>query len=146
VTSTSASASTEQTVLAPGRDAPRAAREFADGVLGRWRLPSLAAPVELVVSELVTNAVRHAGTAVTVRLTRVPEGLLVEVDDAGAGHPHVVAPLRRSVGGHGLAIVERLADAWGHEDRGDGKTVWARLCLPGDMSQDGDLGSRAAKG
>ena len=120
------------TVLAPGPDAPRAAREFALGVLGRWRLADLAAPVELVVSELVTNAVRHAGTSMTLRLTRVPQGVLVEVDDAGGGRPHVVAPLRRSAGGHGLAIVERLADAWGHEERGDGKTVWARLRLPGD--------------
>lgn len=114
---------TSQTVLAPGPGAPRAARKFADGVLGHWGLVGMAASVELVVSELVANAVRYAGTTVTVRLTCLAEGLLVEVDDVGPGVARVITATQPTVGGYGLVIVERLAEDWGQQarDRGEGE-------------------------
>ncbi len=125
------SRATSRAALAPDADAPRAARDFAARTLRRWGVPQWGEPVGLVVSELVTNAVRHAGTRATLRLVPTPGGLVVEVDDGAQGRPHIVPPDRRTAdGGLGLAIVDRLAEAWGYEPRPDGKTVWARLSLP----------------
>ena len=125
---------TSEIVLEPDRDAPRAAREFVADVLRRWRVHGPVEPAELVVSELVTNAVRHAGTTVTLRLIPTVAGLLVEVDDAARAAPRMVPVQRRAIGGHGLAIIDRLAVAWGHRDREGGKTVWAELLFPDEVS------------
>ncbi|MFL6117591.1 MAG: ATP-binding protein [Catenulispora sp.] len=125
------SRATSRAALAPDADAPRAARDFAARTLLRWGVPQWGEPVGLVVSELVTNAVRHAGTRATLRLVPTATGLVIEVDDAADGRPHIIPPDRRTAdGGLGLAIVDRLAEAWGYEPRPDGKTVWARLSLP----------------
>lgn len=124
---------TSETVLAPEADAPRAARDFAARTLRRWGVPQWAEPVGLVVSELVTNAVRHAGTLTTLRLVPAEDGVVVEVDDGAGGQPRLLPPDGRTAGGGlGLAIVDRLADDWGCTGRtdGTGKTVWARLRLP----------------
>jgi anti-sigma regulatory factor (Ser/Thr protein kinase) len=80
---------------------------------------------QLLVSELVTNAVRHGGPPVTVRVECVGvEGLRVSVSD---GDPR--PPVRRDVdpdseGGRGVALVDILSDRWGVEAGLPGKTVW----------------------
>jgi len=80
---------------------------------------------QLLVSELVTNAVRHGGPPVTVRVECVGvEGLRVSVSD---GDPR--PPVRRDVepeaeGGRGVALVDILSDRWGVEAGEPGKTVW----------------------
>lgn len=80
---------------------------------------------QLLVSELVTNAVRHGGPPVTVRVECVgAEGLRVSVSD---GDPR--PPVRRDVepeseGGRGVALVDILSDRWGVEAGAPGKTVW----------------------
>jgi anti-sigma regulatory factor (Ser/Thr protein kinase) len=116
--------------LDPGAHAPRAAREFAGRVFQAWHVPDWNQPAGLVVSELVTNAVQHAGTLLTLRLVPTSTGVVVEVDDAAAGQPRLVPTDHRTGGGLGLAMVDRLAEDWGFEERpGGGKTVWARLRL-----------------
>lgn len=128
-----------QAVLAPDADAPRVAREFAVRTLRRWGVPQWAEPVGLVVSELVTNAVRHAGTPATLRLVPAAAGVVVQVEDGSETVPRLLPPDSRTVsGGLGLAIVDRLAQEWGCTDRADGpgKTVWARLRLPGGPGPD----------
>lgn len=113
--------------LPPEASAPGRARSFVEAVCRRWSAPEFAVDGGLVVSELVTNAVRHAGTAIVIRLVLGEGGLTVRVADQGPGVPHVVPPDERLVGGRGLAIVEELADAWGVDaDRG-GKAVWCFL-------------------
>ncbi len=80
--------------------------------------------VKLVVSELVTNAVRHAASTkkVRVRVKANDEKIRLEVEDDGPGFP----PATSRGDGMGLTIIERLADAWGVEV--DGKcTVWVEL-------------------
>lgn len=90
-----------------------------------WGLPSTA-QAELVVSELVANAVLHGWGPVGLRLAHDERGLLVEVDDANPAPPGVVTERREGPGGFGLHVVARLSD-WGWRHSGSGKTVWALL-------------------
>ncbi|MFE3214896.1 ATP-binding protein [Streptomyces antimycoticus] len=115
---------------------PRA-RALAHAVLGDWSIGQAAHTAELVLSELVTNAMRVRAPhdrLVGVRMVWLPEeGLLrLEVSDAGDGKPEVRAPREDETGGRGLLLVEALADRWGFEPRayGVGKTVWAELKAP----------------
>nr|WP_228447632.1 ATP-binding protein [Streptomyces paludis] len=101
--------------------------------LALWGLGAVEEAAVLVLSELVTNAVRHAqvapGREIKTRFSLVAEGLRIEVHDACSVRPE----RRRVVGddaceGRGLVIVEALADSWVAADRhGVGKVVWALL-------------------
>jgi anti-sigma regulatory factor (Ser/Thr protein kinase) len=85
----------------------------------------------LLVSELVTNAVRHARTGrFEVRLQVRPERLRIEVQDDGLGFEPRVAPSRDGTGGYGLLLVDRVADRWGvaRDARG---VIWLELDRPG---------------
>ena len=101
------------------------ARRKAAAAGRSWGLPSTA-QAELVVSELVGNAVLHGWGPVGLRLAHDERGLLVEVDDANPAPPGVVTERREGPGGFGLHVVARLSD-WGWRHSGTGKTVWARL-------------------
>ncbi len=81
----------------------------------------------LLVSELVTNAVRHTrGESFEVRLEIRPELLRLEVHDEGTGFSPRIAPSDDGSGGYGLYIVDRLADRWGVE-RHDGGVIWLEV-------------------
>jgi anti-sigma regulatory factor (Ser/Thr protein kinase) len=81
----------------------------------------------LLVSELVTNAVRHAETeGVEVRLQVRPDTLRLEVRDQGGGFEPLVAPSDDGAGGYGLFLVDRVADRWGVM-RGRGSAVWLEV-------------------
>jgi two-component sensor histidine kinase len=89
--------------------------------------PNMRAALELVVSELVSNAVRHAETPLTLRL-RIGPTIRVEVADGSAAPPVLRQPTTFELGGRGLVVVDAYADRWGHEPiHGDGKLVWAEL-------------------
>ncbi|MBS2539186.1 ATP-binding protein [Catenulispora sp. NF23] len=117
-----------QTDLAPGPSAPARARDFLTETCRRWHVTDFVADAALVVSELVTNAVRHAGTEMRLTLELRDGALTVSVHDHGPGLPRLIPPAERGYGGQGLAIVVQLAQAWGVavEDDG-GKAVWCRL-------------------
>lgn len=104
------------------------ARHFVRDVLERWGCHALVADTELVVSELVTNAVLHAGTAGRLRLRLVEGRVRVEVLDEGGGEPREQPVDLLRPGGRGLLIVGEVAAGWGveHVD-GDGKVVWAEI-------------------
>lgn len=116
---------------------PRA-RALLHAVLGGWGISQDSVEsAELVLSELVTNALRVRAPKdrqVGVRIARqAEEGLLrLEVSDAGAGKPEVQAPGDGETCGRGLLLVEAVAHRWGVEARacGIGKTVWATLKAP----------------
>ncbi len=83
--------------------------------------------LELMTSEVVTNAVRHAGSTphVTVGVTTRGGRLVVEVADGDVRPPEVRAGRAGLPGGHGMRIVESLSHAWGwRPDRAGGKVVW----------------------
>lgn len=85
----------------------------------------------LVLSELVTNALRAGGMSFTVHLEVWPGRLRVTVSDSAPGRPHLRQPGVHETTGRGLQVVATLADDWGvtARDHGGGKQVWAELAL-----------------
>ena len=90
-----------------------------------WGLGN-AANAELVVSELVANAVLHGWGTIVLRLFDTGDGLRIEVEDANPAPPVIMNGHPQGVGGYGVQIVDRLAD-WGWRPSAVGKIVWAKL-------------------
>lgn len=115
-----------------GPDAPAAARRFVSSVADEaFTDPAFAETLRLVVSELVTNSVRHGcaggGECIEVRVEVEPSGLRLEIADEGAGFDPVPAPGRPDEpGGWGLYLVDTLTDRWGVEDS-PGTRVWLEI-------------------
>ena len=118
-----------EAIVACGPHAPRLARTLVLGWLDGRGDPRLQADACLLVSELVSNSVRHADqpTGVPLRLRAAAVGgvVRVEVDDAGHGAVRRRAPAGED-GGFGLQLVERIAARWGVNHR-DGTQVWFEL-------------------
>jgi len=87
--------------------------------------------LELVVSELVTNAIRHGAGPITLSLSGAADGIRVGVDDRGSGRPTPRVASVRAPGGRGLRLVDRLSSDWGVDSHseGEGKTVWAVVAV-----------------
>ena len=140
--------------LAGRTTSPAAAREFAARILADWGLPHLIADVQLVVSELVTNALRHAlaagpasGSPILLRLVRHRSYVGCGVSDDGDGAPALVAggdDLSES--GRGLHLVDALSSAWGWLPVEGGKVVWALFDAGGGAAPDGATGGPEATG
>ncbi|WP_435877150.1 SpoIIE family protein phosphatase [Streptomyces acidicola] len=109
--------------------APRRARRLARGALTRWGLEALTDRVELLVSEIVTNAVRYASRPVTLRLLRT-DVLRCEVGDDVPQLPRMRQPRVLDGGGYGLYLVSELAVRWGSTRLSTGKMVWFECSLP----------------
>ncbi|MEV7870383.1 ATP-binding protein [Streptomyces sp. NPDC088124] len=105
--------------------------------LAGWGLSGLEDSAALILSELLTNAARHArvspGREIETRYLAESDGLRIEVHDASCVRPVPRAPDPEAPDGRGLAIVDALADRWGvgARDGGVGKVVWATLSPPG---------------
>jgi len=109
------------------------AREFVTQTLVEHRLGDLVEDVRLVVSELATNASRHAQTPYTVSLGEVGPVLLLTVHDGSSTVPtaHAAHPRPKAVAGRGLHIVDLICDAWGVAVMPDEtKSVWATFPTP----------------
>ncbi len=90
--------------------------------------PDTVDAIELMVSELATNCIRHTQTEFELILERTPQGVRIEVADRGRGAPQMRSPTIDEPTGRGLRIVEMLSDAWGVEFAPQGgKTVWFTL-------------------
>jgi len=110
------------------RQAPTAARHFVSEVLERWgHSSSLLEEAKLVVSELATNAVVHAGSPFSVAIRTNGSSLRVSVRDASPVRPSLRHDDRLAASGRGLRLVDALAVDWGTEIAAEGKTVWAEL-------------------
>lgn len=117
-----------------GESVGRARRELR-ATLTLWGLDHLADPAELVLSELLTNTVRHArtpaGRLVETRYERLPQGngIRIEVHDANSRLPQMKRAADDDEGGRGLALVDALTGRrWGVSSRqGVGKLVWALI-------------------
>ncbi|WP_369172097.1 SpoIIE family protein phosphatase [Streptomyces sp. R28] len=112
--------------LEPEDAAPGRARRIARRALARWGLEELTDSVELLVSEVVTNAVRYATRPVTLRLLRT-DVLRCEVGDDVPQLPRLRQARATDEGGRGLYLVNRLARRWGATRLSTGKVVWFEL-------------------
>ncbi|MFI6210083.1 SpoIIE family protein phosphatase [Streptomyces sp. NPDC051041] len=106
------------------------AREYARGQLLSWDLEPLVDTTELLVSELVTNALRYGEGEIRLRLL-LDRTLVCEVWDAGLVQPRRRRARDTDEGGRGLQLVGLLSAAWGSRRTPHGKTVWFELPLPG---------------
>ncbi|GGV72741.1 SpoIIE family protein phosphatase [Streptomyces massasporeus] len=96
--------------------------------LERWGLSDAVFVTELVVSELVTNAIRHAEPPVQLRLIH-DSTLICEVSDGGNTAPHLRRARTYDEGGRGLLLVAQLTERWGTRQSAAGKTIWAEQTL-----------------
>ena len=117
-----------ETQLTPQAISVSGARRFVRHHLLSHGLRLLVDDVELVVSELATNALAHAGTPFTVSLTGSHHTVIVEVRDDSSSGPYRVNSKVFDTAGRGVAIVELLSRDWGVTGYpGRGKSVWAQF-------------------
>ncbi len=111
------------------RHSVTAARRFA------WRTldgtpHEVREAVELMISELATNCIRHVQASFELSIHRTPEEIRVEVSDPGSGTPAMRFPGPNDPTGRGLRIVDMLSDEWGVRPASPaGKTVWFRVAV-----------------
>jgi PAS domain S-box-containing protein len=104
-------------------------RQYAVEQLTEWGLEEIAFVTELVVSELVTNAIRYGGAPIHLRLIR-DRSLICEVSDGSSTSPHLRRAHAFDEGGRGLLLVAQLTQRWGSRQTSEGKTIWAEQPLP----------------
>jgi anti-sigma regulatory factor (Ser/Thr protein kinase) len=129
-----AGASPEHRVLTlpPELSSVREARRFLREVLRERGVPAAATDVVVLLgSELASNAVVHARTECRVRCTVDDQRVRVEVHDGDPRRPSPQLPEPGATSGRGVALVERLSDAWGVDASPNGKCVWFEVPVDG---------------
>ncbi|NJP43186.1 SpoIIE family protein phosphatase [Streptomyces sp. PRB2-1] len=106
-----------------------AVRGAAVARLRQWGLDELAFTTELILSELITNAIRYATGPIDVRLL-LDRTLICEVADASSTSPHLRYAATTDEGGRGLFLVAQMAERWGTRYPKDGKIIWVEQRLP----------------
>ncbi|MGV9500235.1 SpoIIE family protein phosphatase [Streptomyces sp. NPDC003642] len=101
--------------------------------LERWDLLEATFTAELVVSELVTNAIRYGAPPIRLRLIHDASTLICEVSDTNHTAPHLRRAKTWDEGGRGLLLVAQLTQRWGSRHTAEGKTIWAELALLDDI-------------
>ncbi|MFC9931418.1 SpoIIE family protein phosphatase [Streptomyces sp. NPDC127190] len=97
--------------------------------LDSWQLTEASFTTELVVSELVTNAIRYGSHPIRLRLIHDVATLICEVSDSSHTAPHLRRAKTFDEGGRGLLLVAQLTQRWGSRHTAEGKTIWAELAL-----------------
>jgi anti-sigma regulatory factor (Ser/Thr protein kinase) len=114
-------------VIEPEPTGAAVARRFTSEAVAAWSPRPAPGDLELVVSELVTNAIVHGRPPIHLRLSRLGDEVLVEVEDASDHSPHRRPPGRYDEHGRGLQIVSMLARRWAVSWAPGGKTVWCTV-------------------
>lgn len=131
----STTAQTWELWLTPFPASVREARHKSRATLTAWSVPDEAVDtIELIISELVTNAIRHCDTDHLVHLNVTDDGIevLLEVSDPNGKHPRPVIARPDEENGRGLLLVREAASGFGARDRDPiGKTVWATVEIGG---------------
>ncbi|MFG2515660.1 SpoIIE family protein phosphatase [Streptomyces sp. NPDC048584] len=104
-------------------------RSAVTRTMAGWGLEEEALVTELIISELVTNAVRHASPPIRVRLIR-DRALICEVSDGSSTSPHLRRAAITDEGGRGLFLVAQFAERWGTRYTANGKVIWTEQPLP----------------
>ncbi|WP_405421835.1 SpoIIE family protein phosphatase [Streptomyces erythrochromogenes] len=109
--------------------------------LAEWGLEDIAFTTELILSELITNAVRYGSQPIRVRLL-YDRSLVCEVSDGSSTSPHLRRAEATDEGGRGLFLVAQFAERWGTRYTARGKIIWSEQALHAESSADGeDLGA-----
>jgi anti-sigma regulatory factor (Ser/Thr protein kinase) len=118
-----------QITLPAAAPAARLARQATRRVLASWQIAHLQEVAVLLVSELVSNVVRHTRTTseMILRLEAAGSCLRIEVQDGDLRWPRPRTPAGLDGSGFGLVLVDTLADKWGVRQTPQGKAVWAEL-------------------
>lgn len=119
--------------LAPDRNAPAKARDLVDSACTQFHVARVSKLAQLLVSELVTNAVIHAGTGMTVTVRATGSTLQMVVRDQDPRPMYRPVPGTGSPTaehGRGLLVLDAMADRWGTLPTRDGKAVWAEVIMP----------------
>ncbi|MFI2509107.1 SpoIIE family protein phosphatase [Streptomyces sp. NPDC018972] len=119
--------------VAPVRAA--CARQLTD-----WGLEDISFTTELILSELITNAVRYGGDPITVRLVR-GRNLICEVSDGSSTSPRLRRAKTTDEGGRGLFLVAQYAERWGTRYTPAGKVIWTEQSLHGGAAEPSDFGA-----
>ena len=107
------------------------ARQFVRGRLLEHGLDEIDGEVQLVVSELATNALNHARTPFAVTIRREGPEVVLTVQDGSSLRPTAVKVEATAAGGRGISIVDAVSHRWGSVERpGAGKSVWASFLVP----------------
>ncbi|GGZ14276.1 magnesium or manganese-dependent protein phosphatase [Streptomyces olivaceoviridis] len=127
-----------RTLLSVAQDEPERiaeARQHLRGLLHDWAAAEQVDSAVLLVSEMVTNVLVHTDADALLLAEVMGEGtgrrLRVEVFDTGDDLPHKRRPGELASSGRGLMLIELLADGWGVDPRGEGKSIWFELYEPG---------------
>jgi DNA-binding NarL/FixJ family response regulator len=125
------------TDLDPDLVSPRRAREFVTRTLADWEVTDPTAVLDLLVSEIVANAVLHARTSAELTVQLLPRRVRVSVTDLDPAQPKRRPDNPLTSTGRGIALIEKLSLAWGIERTPDGKRIWFETPRPraGDGSE-----------
>src|SRR3954468_3866234 len=115
--------------LKPEGESVATARSFVDGCLARWGVTEQADDVQLIVDELVTNAIRYSRGPVTLTIGRRSDRIVVQVQDPSPTSPEAESTDVLADSGRGLMLVNNLAADWGTTPMPGGKRVWAEVSL-----------------
>ena len=124
------SANVAHWMLRPHPQTPYRARRLVAATLTGWGLTEQVATMELLVTELVTNAIRYATRPIAVRLLRTEASLLCEVIDDDHNPPVLCEPTDGTESGRGVYLVSRFARRWGTSLSPTGKSVWCEVAIP----------------
>jgi anti-sigma regulatory factor (Ser/Thr protein kinase) len=115
--------------LEPHPASPAIARDHARDFVGTWVRADVVDDLSLLVTEVVANAIRHAGSDIRLEMSMSPAVVRVEVFDGSSELPVLRHPVPTSDSGRGLRLVDALATRWGSRRQLDGKVVWFELRL-----------------
>jgi anti-sigma regulatory factor (Ser/Thr protein kinase) len=121
--------------LEPELSSVRLARSLIRDPLKRWGLEDLIDSSELLVSELVTNAIKYANGEVMLRLILEPDTLVCEVHDSSPALPRVLQVDKDAENGRGLHVVSQVASRWGVRRTSGGKVVWCQQQVPEEVTE-----------
>jgi PAS domain S-box-containing protein len=124
-------------IVPPEPQAVASGRRFVERTLAAWARTELTDTACLLVSEILTNAVRHAQAPIGLRMHRTVQEISFEITDDNTHLPQRRLPDRDDESGRGLMLVEALASDWGTRPALSGKTVWFTLRLESTAAPDG---------
>jgi hypothetical protein len=120
-------------ILQPTPSALAIGRGLVVWACAAWNVTAVVDAAQVIVTELLANAVRHAGTPIRLRVSLHQRGLRLSVHDRSSAPARLTGPDHdQDPGGRGLLVVEALASAWGSTPTVDGKVVWATLDCSSD--------------